>query len=834
MKLKKPDTITLLLIIFLASIPLFVLYMNNINSNIRHYAEQANDITRLKLLDKDFNYFVNQKGAFSNYDQINAKTDDFQTILKKLRRSFKEDNHIFNVNYRKTLKEIDDAFDKKAKLIEHTKSYNSIVINALNYLYDLQKNIRKFSPVTQDDLDILDETIFLTLQTYTNIRQALPEVNKNLKKIEYLANQTSDSYLNYFNAHIQNIASQIEMVQKERSSIARSDLFGKINTLQQELHNQFTSYLLMGKITMILVLSLLVLLLLAILYLHKKALEARKVLAAYKYAIENSDNSVVITDADQNIVYVNDAFEKETGYNKEEVIGENPKILQSGLMEQEYYSHLKETLERCEKWDGEFVNKRKDGSLFYEKASISPLIIDTKLTGYIAIKLNITKYVEQESRVKFLAYHDQLTSLPNRVQFEEFFTQNVQQSSQPHALFFIDLDHFKTINDTLGHHAGDKLLQIFAQRLRHELSEKDFIARIGGDEFVAVTQIKHSDDARTIASRILTSLYRPLHIDQQVINITASIGVSIYPQDGKTLEALLKHADTAMYRAKAEGRNNFHFFTQKLANELYERLSIEQEIRHALENDEFYLVYQPKYHLKTKKVIGFEALIRWENEKLGFVPPDKFIHIAEEIGLIEEIGYYVFETACNAFGRFKKLENDLTHIAVNVSTIQFKKSDFIHNINKLCKDTCIDPSSIELEVTESYIMENIEQNIQTLSTLRKHGYQIAIDDFGTGYSSFAYLKKLPINTLKIDKSFVDDICTYKKDRDIVDTIITLANNLGFDTVAEGIEEPEQEALLREMGCLYGQGYLFSRPLKEEDLVAFLQKQTHKGREIPAT
>ncbi len=503
-------------------------------------------------------------------------------------------------------------------------------------------------------------------------------------------------------------------------------------------------------------------------------------------------------------------------------------------MQPAYYSRLKEPLQRGEKWDGEFVNKRKDGSLFYEKASISPLVIDGKLTEYIAIKLNITKYVEQESRVKFLAYHDQLTALPNRVQFEEFFKQSVQDSNNAFALFFIDLDHFKTINDTLGHHAGDKLLQIFAQRLRHELSEKDFIARIGGDEFVAVMQIKHQEDARTIAGHILTTLYQPFQIDTHVLNITASIGVSIYPQDAKTLEALLKHADTAMYRAKADGRNNFHFFTQKLASELYEQLNIEQEIRYALEKGEFYLVYQPKYNLKTEQVIGFEALIRWENEKLGFVPPDKFIPVAEEIGLIEEIGYFVFKTACGAFEKFRKIEPHLTHIAINVSTTQFKKSDFRQNLNRLCSITNIAPAQVELEVTESYIMENIEQNIQTLSTLREHGFKIAIDDFGTGYSSFAYLKTLPITTLKVDKSFVDDICIHKKDRDIVDTIVTLANNLGFDTVAEGIEEEAQEKLLLEMGCHYGQGYLFSRPLKEEEIVAFLQKHADKNREIPAT
>ncbi len=456
------------------------------------------------------------------------------------------------------------------------------------------------------------------------------------------------------------------------------------------------------------------------------------------------------------------------------------------------------------------------------------MFVDQKPIGYIAIKLNITKYIEQERKVKFLAYHDPLTSLPNRHHFEQFFQKEIIQKQKRVALLYIDLDHFKNINDTLGHHAGDELLKIFAKRLKSEISHTDFMARIGGDEFVTVIALSDDTEVAKIADRILHSLESPITIQEYHLNITTSIGIALFPQDGKTLDALLKHADTAMYKAKTNGRNNFHFFTKALSQDVYERLTIEQELRNALAKNELYLVYQPKYNLKTKDIIGFEALIRWENEKLGFVPPDKFIHIAEEIGLIGEIGYFVFETACNAFKNMLDKESTLQHIAINVSTVQMRNQAFIPTIKEICTKTGLSPENVEIELTESYLMKDIEQSIQSLHELRKHGYKIAIDDFGTGYSSFAYLKRLPITTLKIDKSFVDDICIDQRDKNIVKTIITLVKNLEFHTVAEGIEDLEQEQLLLDMGCFTGQGYLFSKPLKIENIMAFMHEKAQEN------
>lgn len=823
MKLRKPDLITLLLLLFLAAIPATLLFLLTINKNIRHYATQSNTITQLELLDKDFNYFISQKGVFHNYDIINRKVATFKNSLNRISEGLRNDHHIKAYGYEEVLQPIEESFARKSVLIEHAKSYNSLVINSLNYLHDLQRNIRRYTPLNEEDYRLLDDTIFLTLQTYTRTRDALPDIKKNLQKIERLSGETDDNMLRYFVTHMHVIVNQIETIDKEHSQIAQLALYPRLTALHQKLNTEYADYLTFGKMAVLLILASLAALLFLVLYLHKRSLADKKVLDAYRYAIENSDNSIVITNADQEITYVNDAFERETGYSKEEVMGENPKILKSNLMDRSFYEALKTALRERKRWDGEFVNKRKDGSLFYEKASISPLIVDDMHQGYIAIKLNITKYVEQENHVKHLAYHDQLTGLPNRLHFQEHFQQLIHNTDGAYALLYIDMDYFKTINDTLGHHTGDILLQLFAQRLQHELSREDFIARIGGDEFVAVLKIAREADALKVAERILHAMHAPFEIEQHKLNITTSIGISLYPRDGTTLEELMKHADTAMYKAKKNGRNNAHTFTQQLSDVIHQRLEIEQELRKALDNNELYLVYQPKYDLHTRKTLGFEALIRWENEKLGFVPPDKFIPVAEEIGLIDEIGFFVFEEACSAFHRFKEIDPDLKQIAINVSTIQFRQKDFIRNLNALSFKTGLHPTQIELEVTESYVMEDIGRNIDNLQSLRNNGYKIAIDDFGTGYSSFSYLKKLPITTLKIDKSFVDDICTDPKDRNIAMTIVTLAKNLGFETVAEGIEDQMQETLLLEMGCSTGQGYHFSRPLKPDDVVTFLRQ-----------
>ena len=814
------NLITWLLLAFIAFLPVVVFTFMTINHNIHLFRAQSETMTQLKLLDKDFHYFIAQKGVFHNYDHINRQIVQFQEGLNRLVKIMH--NNDAQTKYIAQIDSLKRAFQTKIDLIEDVKAFNSTIINSLDYLHDLEKNIKRHAHVTETQLDLIHDTLFMSMQYYSNNAFTYRQIKQSLQKIKQIFKQTGDKYVKYFYFHEKNLIHRIQNLQLQKEKVKRLHIYDQLDRLHRHLEEDFESYLKLGKTIMLMIMFFLGALLLTILYLHRKSAEQKKKLHAYKYAIDHSDNSIVITDMNKNITFVNEAFQKETGYTKEEVLGKNPRILKSNLLEQSHYDALNKTLRQNRRWEGEFINKRKDGSIYYEKASISPMFIDGKVTGYIAIKLNITKYIEQERKVQFLAYHDPLTTLPNRYRFERYFQEEIVSKNKHATLLFIDLDHFKHINDSLGHHSGDALLKIFAKRLRQKLTPNDFIARIGGDEFVAVIASDDTENIRTIAQRILESLQHPIEISGKKLTVTTSIGIAFYPQDGKNLETLLKFADTAMYQAKKQGRNNFQFFTEGLSQQAQERLQIEQELRQALQKEEFYLVYQPKYALTDRSIIGFEALIRWENETLGFVPPDRFIAIAEETGLITQIGYFVFEAACTAFYKLKTAYPTLRHIAINVSTVQMRDKHFIETINDICEKSGLAPEDIELELTESYIMENIEQNIRQLARLRAFGYRIAIDDFGTGYSSFSYLKQLPVTTLKIDKAFIDDISTDKRDLNIVKTIITLAQNLSFDTVAEGIETRQQEALLTSLGCDSAQGYLFSKPLSLESLRSFLE------------
>jgi diguanylate cyclase (GGDEF)-like protein/PAS domain S-box-containing protein len=822
--IKKIDAITALLLFFLAAIPLVVMVSKSKHENIKIFSQQSDIITSLKLLDKDFNYFIAKKGLFSNYDEINEKILNFEQKLSQFETSLKETQN--RVRYIKMISRIKKDFKLKIDLIEHTKSYNSIITNSLNYLHDLQKNIKIYAPLEEKEIEELDEILFLSTQLYTNSANTYANIEKHLKKIAEISKNRGD-YIRYFYQHERKILETTYNIIAEQGRVQKLHIYDKLERLNSYLKVDFHDYLKRVNIIMIILFSVAALLLLSILYLHQRALQQKKQLSAYKYAIENSDNSIIMTDTNYKITFVNAAFIKETGYTEEEVLGQNPSILKSGIGESTYAKNLKETLSKEEKWEGEFINKRKDGTIFYEKASITPMIIDKKVVGYVAIKLNITEYIEQEKKVKFLAYHDTLTGLPNRLQFEHYFNNEIVKKDEKVALMYLDLDRFKTINDTLGHQVGDGLLKTFAKRLSAELSQEDFIARIGGDEFVAILKMKEREDVSNIAKRVIDSLKAPMVIQGNQLNITTSIGIALFPEDGESLVRLLKHADTAMYDAKLKGRNNFQFFTQVLSSAIHERLNIEQALRHALEKDELYMVYQPKYDLESREIVGFEALVRWQSEKLGFVSPEKFIPVAEEVGLIEEIGYFVFEKACRDFQLFQKINPRLEHIAINVSTMQLKEKNFIETLSHLRREVGLSASAIEIEVTESYIMDDIERNIQLLERLRDYGYKIAIDDFGTGYSSFGYLKRLPISTLKIDKSFVDDICVSRRDADIIKAIIALAKNLGFDIVAEGIESEEQDRLLKSLGCHIGQGYYFCQPKKPGEIISFIEAQQHQ-------
>ncbi len=796
-------------------------YLFSINNNIQKYSTKVRQINQLLLLNKDFNHFAIQKSGFLNYDIINQKIKKFEIIIDKLNNQIIQENQ--NILLLKYIKEIKNIYQQKILLLEHIKSYNSTASSSIEYLHDLKKNMDNYSSLSKEQLAVINDTLFMTLELYTNIFNDGNQLHNNLKKIKSLIEDTDNNYIKYFyNNTISNI-DQILSIQKEYKNIRKLKITHKLEKIHQILQSQYLKYQQTSHFILTVLMFSIFAMIVSIYILFKKSLEAKIKLQAYKYAIENSDNSIVITDLQHNITYVNDAFEKETLYKKEEVLGKNPNILKSGMMPDSHYENLLQTLQNRQKWEGEFINTRKDGTLMYEKASINPIIINGEITSYIAIKLNITKYVEQEKKVKFLALHDPLTSLPNRLNFQQYFKNHIQKHKHTAALMYLDLDRFKTINDSLGHHVGDELLKVFAKRLQFALNKDDFIARIGGDEFVIIIKIKEPKEAKIVAKRILDLLQTPIFVQKHNLNITTSIGIAYYPNDGDTLDILTKHADTAMYHAKQKGRNNFQLFSKTLSKEIDEKLQIDQALREAIKNNELYMMYQPKYSLKSKEIIGFEALVRWENPTLGFVGPDKFIPIAEDIGMIDAIGLFVFKKACQDFKLLKSINPNLKTMAINVSVMQLNNKNFIKKINKISQKEQINRSQIELEITESKLMDNVQRHITLLQKLKAQGYKIAIDDFGTGYSSFGYLNKLPIDTIKIDKSFIDDITLKKSDKDIVKAIITLCQNLNFHTVAEGIETKEQEEMLKSFGCDIGQGYLFSRAQKMQILQKFIKE-----------
>jgi diguanylate cyclase (GGDEF)-like protein len=434
----------------------------------------------------------------------------------------------------------------------------------------------------------------------------------------------------------------------------------------------------------------------------------------------------------------------------------------------------------------------------------------------------------QKRQMNFIAYHDTLTGLPNRDGFREMLGHAIglaKRNESVVAIMFVDLDRFKIVNDTLGHHIGDEMLKEIAKRIRQVLRDTDTLSRIGGDEFTVLLEtLRHPDDAALIAEKVLEVIKKPVRIGTYELGVTASIGIALFPEDGSDANSLIKNADSAMYLAKSEGKNSYRYYTKKLSDDVHRRMQIEHDLRNAVEKGELSLVYQPQYDLQTHKVVAAEALLRWKHGTEGPISPSEFIPIAEDSGIIVSIGEWVFATACREFMKWKAMGLEIGSIAINVSSVQFNQDDIVKRLKSIVESVGIDPQWVEIEITERYIMEHTRHNQTVLDRLRRIGFRISVDDFGTGYSSMSYLKTLPLDTIKIDKSFIDDIPHDKNDVAISRAILALAQSLGYTVVAEGIEYEEQECFLKEQRCDYGQGYRFSRPLESEAFIAFMKER----------
>lgn len=546
-------------------------------------------------------------------------------------------------------------------------------------------------------------------------------------------------------------------------------------------------------------------------------------------AVEQSPNTIVITDLDGRIEYANQAFTKDTGYSLDEALGRNPRFLKSGKTPSATYVELWAHLTAGKAWYGELINKRKDGSIYIEAATLSPVRqADGRITHYLAVKENITDKKLDEERIQHLANFDQLTNLPNRRMLNEHLEYAIslaQRNNEKLAVMFLDMDNFQNINDALGHSIGDRYLVEIASRLVSAVRDEDTVSRLGGDEFILVFPGADADAAALVASKLLEAVSRTCVIDQHELLNTASIGIAIYPDDGVSLDELVKNADTAMNRLKQSSRNDYRFFTPEMQAHSVRNVKLVSALRQAMARNELELYYQPQLSLKDGSVVGAEALLRWKHPEFGIVSPGEFIPLAEESGLIVPMGEWVLRTATKQLKAW--LDAGLTKmmVAVNLSAIQFRQERLPESVSRILDEAGLGPEYLELELTEAVAMDDPQAAVEMMDKLHELGIRMSIDDFGTGYSSLSYLKRFKVYKLKIDQSFVRDLTDDPEDKAIVTAIINLASSLGMHTIAEGVETAGQLAYLRLQGCDEVQGYYFSRPLPVAELEEYLRQHS---------
>ncbi len=560
--------------------------------------------------------------------------------------------------------------------------------------------------------------------------------------------------------------------------------------------------------------------------LHKKT---NQKLNLYGKIFENTQEGIMVTDASRKIVEVNDAFTRITGWSREEIIGQSLEILRSKYHDDAFYEKIRLQLINHGFWSGEIWEKHRNGTAQPKWLSINSVTNEEgKVTQYVSIFSDITELKETEKKLERLAYNDPLTNLPNRSMLNVLLDMKIGKQTREGgnlALLFIDLDRFKYVNDTLGHSMGDTLLQEISLRLKNCVRQSDLVARQGGDEFVVVMEDVDREGISTVADKIIKQVSEVVLLGENKAYVGASIGISIYPLDGKDVETLTKSADIAMYQAKEAGRNQYCFFDAKMNESSNRRLELEHALRDAIEREEFFLLYQPKVDLLSGKMCGVEALVRWEHATHGVISPDEFISIAEDTGLIIPLGAWVMKTACNQATQWlaEKPESPL-RLSVNLSMRQFQSEELHDMVQQALQESGLPAHLLELEITESMLISDINKTVSILTELRKLGLSISIDDFGTGYSSLSYLKRLPIQHLKIDRTFVRDIAHDEDDAAIIRAIISLGNSLDLNIVAEGVENEHQLNHLRELACDEYQGFHFSKPVTADIISRILNDE----------
>ena len=538
---------------------------------------------------------------------------------------------------------------------------------------------------------------------------------------------------------------------------------------------------------------------------------------------------IMVSDAENRIRAINPAFSKITGYEPEEVIGENPSKLSSGRHEAEFYERMWASIGSKGFWEGEIWNRRKNGETYPEWLTITVIRDeDGHINEYVGVFTDITKRKQDEEQILRQANYDSLTGLPSRSLFFDRLKTTLAEARRDSAmvaLLFIDLDHFKVVNDTMGHVVGDRLLQLAADRLSASVRESDTVARFGGDEFtVILREVTKAEDAAVVAEKIIESLSEPFILDGRETFIGASVGITIYPYDADDVTTMLRNADMAMYQAKEQGRNAFHFYTPEMNTTALQRMVMEGALRRAVENEEFVLHYQPVIETASGRVVAAEALVRWEDPEAGLMMPDRFIGIAEETGLIAPVGEWVLTEALRQTKEWHDAGFSDLGIAVNLSNKQIKRGLDRQKVEGIIASTGFDPSKLTLEITETLVMEDTEHNTAWMQELREMGIRFSIDDFGTGYSSLSYLKRLPADSIKVDRTFIKDLFEKGGEKPLVEAIIAMAHSLELKVTAEGVEDARHVEFLEGLSCDYLQGFYFSKPLTPEAFLAVLEEQ----------
>jgi diguanylate cyclase (GGDEF)-like protein/PAS domain S-box-containing protein len=763
-------------------------------------------------------------GVTSNYDEANQWLSRIRSDQAELAREVGTD-----ANLRPLLEPYQKAVKSQESQWNDFKLRNALVRNSLRYFQSDAVNFMRELPndivgnSLHHELMVLNNALFL--QALGEGREVGELAQASLNGLRLLAVSLPQPLRLEFGR----LSRHAEVISKH-SPILEADVQGLIHGAgrdalarlaeanhdllidEQTRASRYRAGLLVGVVVLLLALALLVLR-----YLESLRQRAKD-LALAGTVFESSQQGIVVTDARGNIVRVNPAYSHITGYSEADLLGKNPRVLQSGVQDASFYQLMWNSLNETGRWQGELKNRRKSGEHYVQWINIDAVSSEQGEKLYVGIASDISELVDTRERLANLAYFDTLTGLPNRVLFQDRLRQAMIQTRREHAvmaLVFVDLDNFKSVNDTLGHAIGDDLLIEVARRLKDRVRESDTVARLGGDEFaIVLMDAKGPEDMVRIATQLIDALAVPYRLGGYEVASGASLGITFFPADAMTPEDLLKNADVAMYRAKERGRNNFQFFTGDMAAGLAENMRIENGLRHAIAAGEMSMHYQPQL-TPAGQVLGVEALMRWHSAELGHVPPGRFIPVAEKSGIITELGEFALYEACRQCADWRAQLFPEMRMAVNLSAAQFRNEGLAESVAAVLHEFSLPGSALELEITESVVMEDVARGQDVLRGLKALGCRIAIDDFGTGYSSLAYLKRFQVDVLKIDKSFVDGLGIESDDTAVAQAVISLARSLRLEVVAEGVETQLQlDCLIRLAGdeSFIAQGYFFSKPL----------------------